>query len=201
MPLKKLVLATANEHKVAEIKPHLPQTWQVLSLTDIQLYENIPEPFETIPQNAAAKAKYVWEFLKKDENFILLAEDSGLCVPALGGEPGVHSAHYAGKERNNKKNIEKLILNLKNLGLAEPPAYFTTVMCCIVNGKTHFFEGQCNGKIISEPIGNQGFGYDPIFIPDGSNLSFAQMNSSQKSEFSHRQKALQLWLNFTQLIN
>jgi XTP/dITP diphosphohydrolase len=185
-----LIFATHNANKVKEIIQVLPNNLSIISLQDAKILEEIPEPFDTIEQNSQTKAEYIFNTYHKN----CFSEDTGLIVPSLNGEPGVKSARYAGESANANNNIDLLLLNLKNTN--ERNAYFKTVITLIIEGAINQFTGICNGKIIFERIGNDGFGYDPIFIPDGSELTFAQMTMESKNRFSHRKKAMVQLITF-----
>jgi XTP/dITP diphosphohydrolase len=187
-----LLFATHNQNKVKEIKPLLPNTLQVLSLTEANILEEIPEPFDTIEQNSETKAQYIYNTFHKN----CFSEDTGLIVPSLNGEPGVKSARYAGDAATSQQNTEKLLAKL--VGQTNTPAHFKTVITLVLNGVQHQFTGICQGHIIAQPIGDKGFGYDPIFVPQGSTITFAQMEMTEKNMFSHRKKALSLLLEFLQ---
>ena len=185
-----LIFATNNINKVAEIRSLLNNTVKILSLEEAGINIDIPEPFDTIEENAIEKSRVIYE-LKKIDCF---AEDTGLEVKALNGEPGVRSARYAGDEKSfvhkdssGEKNIDKLLYKLKNI--TDRSAQFKTVICLTVNGKHDIFEGLCKGTIIAERRGTNGFGYDSVFIPDGSKKTFAEMDLWEKNIFSHRKKA------------
>ena len=179
----KLVFATHNPNKLKEIKALLPTEIELLSLDEIGCTEDIPETSETIEGNALQKARYVKEKYGHD----CFADDTGLEVEALNGAPGVFSARYAGEEKNDEANIEKLLSELSNE--KNRSARFKTVIALLWNGKKILFDGICDGKIILEKRGNLGFGYDPVFVPSGQTKTFAEMELSQKNEFSHRGKA------------
>lgn len=183
--MKTIIFATNNENKVIEVKAILNEKFQVLSLKDAGIDIDIPEPFDTLEENAAEKARVINRITHQD----CFAEDTGLEVESLMGEPGVKSARYAGQERNFDKNIDKLLTNLKNK--ENRSARFRTVVCLLENGKQKSFEGICKGIIIAARRGNHGFGYDPVFIPDGSSKTFAEMNLEEKNTFSHRKKAIE----------
>lgn len=185
----KLVFATHNKNKFKEIESLLPSNIQLLSLDDIGCTEEIEETGTTIDENAIIKAKYVKENYKYD----CFADDTGLEVDELGGEPGVYSARYAGKEKSNEANIQKLLKNLE--GKENRNAHFKTVIALTLNGHETLFTGICEGKIIKEKKGSEGFGYDPVFLPKGYQQTFAEMSLAEKSSISHRAKA------FTQLID
>ena len=185
-----LIFASNNKHKIEEIKLLLPKTIEILSLHDIGCYDDIPETADTIEGNAILKANYVTQ--KYGLN--CFADDSGLEVNFLNGQPGVHSARYAGNQRNDYENIQKLLLELKNQ--SHRTANFKTVICLNLNGTQNQFTGKINGTIAHEPNGNNGFGYDPIFIPDGYNITFGQMEQVQKTNISHRGLAMAKLIEF-----
>lgn len=177
-----LVFATANPHKVKEVQALLPAGFHLRGLRDIGCLEELPETHDTIPENSLEKAMYVHRKFGVD----CFAEDTGLEVEALGGEPGVHTAHYAGT-RDPEANMRLLLLNLR--GESNRKARFRTVFTLIRQGNVHQFTGIVTGNIAMEPRGNRGFGYDPIFIPDGFSITFAEMEPNEKSGISHRAKA------------
>ncbi len=164
-------------------------TIALLSLKDIGFTQEIEEPFQTFEENALAKASAIYSFCKKN----VFADDSGICVNALNGDPGVISAHYSG-ERDDERNLQKL------LGELEPfediSAYYKAVICLIWNDATYFFEGICEGKIARTPQGTKGFGYDPIFIPDGYEQTFGELPEDIKNSISHRGKAVRKMITF-----
>lgn len=180
-----LIFATNNENKVIEVKAILNEKYRVISLKDAGIDIDIPEPFDTLEENAGEKARVINQITHQD----CFAEDTGLEVESLRGEPGVKSARYAGEEKNFDKNIDKLLTNLKNK--ENRKAQFRTVVCLLENGIEKSFEGICKGIIIAGRRGNFGFGYDPIFIPDGSSKTFAEMSMEEKNTFSHRKKAIE----------
>lgn len=179
----KLVFATNNKHKLEEVRSILGNRVEVLSLKDIECYDDIPETAETLQGNALIKARYIYN--KYGIN--CFADDTGLEVEALGGEPGVYSARYAGEQNDSQANMNKLLQNLT--GKKERNAQFRTVIALIINGEEFLFNGIIKGFISEEKKGDSGFGYDPIFIPEGFSESFAQMNSEQKNSISHRYRA------------
>ena len=186
----KLVFASNNSNKIKEIQQLLPATIQIVSLHDIGCFEDIPETAETIEGNAILKANYVTE----KYGFNCFADDSGLEVAILNGEPGVFSARYAGEPKNDDNNIDKLLLNLKDK--TNRKANFKTVICLHLNGTQQLFTGIINGTITEEKIGTNGFGYDPIFIADGYSKSFAQLTMEEKSSISHRGIAVKKLVEF-----
>ncbi|WP_296685561.1 non-canonical purine NTP diphosphatase [Flavobacterium sp.] len=187
-----LVFASNNKNKIKEIQLLVPSTIQILSLDDIGCTEDIAETADTIEGNAMLKANYVTEKYGYD----CFADDSGLEVQALNGEPGVFSARYAGEPKNDENNIDKLLANLKDL--ENKKANFKTVICLNSKGKQHLFTGIINGKIIEERIGNNGFGYDPIFVADGYQKTFAELTLEEKSNISHRGIAVKELITFLQ---
>jgi XTP/dITP diphosphohydrolase len=186
----KLVFATNNLNKIKEVQSMLPDSIQIMSLESIGCLEDIPETANTIEGNAIQKANYVTEKYGYD----CFADDTGLEVEALHGEPGVDSAHYAGPQRNAADNMNKLLKNLDNQ--SNRNAQFKTVIALILNGKQHLFTGIAEGKITLEKMGNQGFGYDPIFQPNGFTETFAELTLEQKGQISHRGKATKQLIDF-----
>lgn len=179
----KIIFATNNQHKVDEIRSALPDNFSIITLKEAGIDIDIPEPHDTLEENASEKARTICNLTKTNS----FGEDTGLEVYSLNNEPGVHSARYAGEDKSFNKNIEKLLTKLSNS--SERKARFRTVICLMLDGKEYFFEGVCEGQIIREKKGKQGFGYDPVFIPDGSEKTFAQMSIDEKNFFSHRRKA------------
>jgi len=187
--MKKLVFATNNEHKTAEIRLALSGKYEVLNLQDIGCEEDIPETAETFEGNASLKSKYVVENFKLD----CFADDSGLEVAALNNEPGIYSARYSGS-RDSLENIQLFLQKLE--GQNNRKARFKTVISLMLNGENHIFEGVINGKITEGLSGSKGFGYDPIFQPDGYDITFAEMDMSEKNKISHRAIALNKMIEF-----
>ena len=185
-----LIFATNNENKVTEIRSVLPGFLQILTLKEAGIFQDIPEPWSTLKENAREKSEVIHILTGKE----CFSEDTGLIVPALDGEPGVKSARYAGEPADNQKNIALLLKNLD--GETDRAAYFHTVICLIFDNDYHYFEGKCPGQIIHEERGENGFGYDAVFIPDGSERTFAEMDMEQKNQFSHRKKATQILIEF-----
>lgn len=185
-----LVLATHNNHKLEEIKSLIPSQFKLLSLDDVGIFDDIPETADTLDGNAYQKADYVFSRTAKN----CFADDTGLEVEALDGRPGVYSARYAGEGCSYADNNRKLLEELQ--GVANRKACFRTCICLILDGKAHYFEGKVNGTIISENRGSEGFGYDPIFIPDGHSLSFAEMAFAIKNSISHRAEAVKKLMEF-----
>ena len=185
-----IIFATNNENKVAEVRAVLGKSFNIITLKEAGINIDIPEPHDTLEANATEKSKTIFIITNKN----CFSEDTGLEVEALYGEPGVKSARYAGEGRNFDDNIDKLLTNLKYAD--NKTARFKTVISLLLDGKEYFFEGICTGKIISQRKGNNGFGYDPVFIPDGSEKTFAEMDMAEKNKFSHRKKAMEKLINF-----
>ncbi len=185
-----LILASHNPNKKKEIEKVLPLTYQIKDLNDLGITEKIEEHGNTLEENALIKARYLYKLLQVH----CIAEDSGLEIEGLHGEPGVHSARYAGPDRNDEHNIQ-LVLN-KMLGESNRAARFRTVIALIIDGREYLFEGTVPGKIASEAKGYSGFGYDPIFIPDPYSQSFAELGDELKVKISHRTRAIQKLIQF-----
>ena len=185
-----LIFATSNQNKVLEIQKILPKKFNIKSLKDLNYFEDVPENETTIEGNAIFKAKYIYEKF----NINVFADDTGLEVEALNGEPGVHSARYAGTTKNSEKNIKKLLKNLKNI--KNRNARFKTVIALIMDNKLHTFSGIVEGYILDSPKGNNGFGYDPIFCPNGFDKSFAELTLKEKNLISHRSLAMKKLIDF-----
>jgi XTP/dITP diphosphohydrolase len=179
-----IVFATNNQHKVDEIRAALPKDYSIISLKEAGIDIEIPEPHDTLQENAAEKARTIHRLTKSH----CFSEDTGLEVYSLDNEPGVHSARYAGEEKAFDKNIDKLLSKLN--GSVDRNGRFRTVICLIIGENEQFFEGICEGTIITEKRGNKGFGYDPVFVPTGSGKTFAEMTMKEKNLFSHRKKAM-----------
>ena len=186
----KIVVATNNAHKLKEIAAILGQEIELLSLKDIQCFADIPETADTLEGNARQKAMYIYENYGMD----CFADDTGLEVEALGGAPGVFSARYAGDGHDSEANMQKLLKELA--GKENRKAQFRTVICLIRNGKEHLFEGIVKGEIIQEKRGGAGFGYDPIFVPEGYDLTFAELGDDVKNTISHRARAVEKLCQF-----
>lgn len=187
---KTIVFATHNPHKASEIGQILGKNFEIKTLTDIGCHDEIPETAPDLEGNARLKARFV----KENYGFDCFSEDTGLEVAALGGAPGVHTARYAGEAKNPQANMDLLLKNLSEK--KDRSAQFRTVICLIFNGKEHFFEGICAGKIAGERHGTGGFGYDPIFIPRGRRKTFAELGDSVKNRISHRAIATEKLLAF-----
>ena len=186
----KLVFATNNKHKLEEVRAILGNTIEVLSLNDINCHDDIPETADTLEGNALIKARYIYEKFGVD----CFADDTGLEVEALNGAPGVYSARYAGEECNPEANMHKLLHNLT--GKNNRNAQFRTVIALIIKGEEKLFNGIVKGTISNGKMGDAGFGYDPIFIPEGFTESFAQMTSDMKNSISHRYRASEELSNY-----
>ena len=186
----KLVFATNNKNKILEVQQLLPSTIEIISLESIGCIEEIPETADTIEENAVMKANYV----TRNYGYDCFADDTGLEVEVLNGEPGVFSARYAGEQRNSEDNMNKLLEALASE--MNRNAQFKTVIALNLNGEQHLFTGIARGKITLEKTGNQGFGYDPIFQPEGYATTFAQLSLEEKGTISHRGKATEQLIAF-----
>jgi XTP/dITP diphosphohydrolase len=190
-----LIFATNNENKADEILVALPPGFSIKTLKQSGIDLEIPEPHDTLEGNAREKAQTIYQLKKQD----CFSEDTGLEVSALGGRPGVRSARYAGDHSTSTQNIELLLAELSDENNRK--AQFRTVICLVLGGKGYFFEGICSGSIVDKASGVAGFGYDPVFVPDGSNKTFAEMGISEKNGFSHRRKALDKLVAFLEYSN
>jgi XTP/dITP diphosphohydrolase len=186
----KLIFASHNAHKATEIQSILPSWIEIRTLSDIQYVEEIPENEATIEGNSQFKARFVHE--KFEQN--CFADDTGLEIFALDGRPGVHSARYAGEQRDSNSNMDKVLRELEML--SDRSAQFKTVITLFWQGKEYQFEGIIHGNIAMVKTGNEGFGYDPIFIPEGESRSFAEMTLVEKNQFSHRARAIEKLVSF-----
>jgi len=186
--MQQLLIASNNSGKIKEIEA-LIDNIALLSLSDVGFFGDIEEPWDTFEQNAFAKADELNRFCGKN----VFADDSGLCVNALGGAPGVDSAHYCGL-RNDDLNLHQVLLEMKDA--TDRSAYYKAVICLIWNGEVHYFEGICDGSITHDKIGTGGFGYDPIFVPNGYNLTFGQLPITIKNQISHRAIAVRKMVKF-----
>lgn len=187
---KKLVVATNNAHKLEEIAAILGNEMELLSLKDIQCFADIPETADTLEGNARQKAMYIYENYGMD----CFADDTGLEVEALNGAPGVYSARYAGDGHDSEANMQKLLHELQ--GKKNRKAQFRTAICLIQEGKEYLFEGIVKGEIIGEKRGGAGFGYDPIFVPEGYEQTFAELGNDIKNTISHRARAVEKLCSF-----
>ena len=186
----KLVFATHNANKLKEVQQLLPKDIQLLSLDDIGCTEEIPETGETLEANARIKA----DFVTKNYGLDCFSDDTGLLIDALKGAPGVYSARYAGPQKNAKDNMAKVLLELKNID--QRTAHFKTVVHLNLNGQSFVFDGIINGNITQAAQGTNGFGYDPIFRPDGFEVTFGELSDETKNAISHRGKAIQKLVSF-----
>jgi XTP/dITP diphosphohydrolase len=185
-----IVFASNNAHKLEEVRSKLPKEFTVLSLKDVLGEVDIPETGQTLDENASIKSRYVFDRTGKN----CFSDDTGLEISALNGEPGVYSARYAGEGCSFQDNMDKVLLKMNRA--EDRSACFRTVISLILNGEEHFFEGRVDGEILTEEHGEKGFGYDPIFRPNGFKESFAEMTLAQKNEISHRGRAVQKLVDF-----
>lgn len=190
--MKTLIFATNNINKVIEIRSLLVEPFKIQSLSEAGIHIDIPEPFDTLEENAIEKSDAIYKL----KGISCFAEDTGLEVAALNGEPGVKSARYSGDQKSFEQNIKKLLDKLKYS--TERSAHFRTVICLTVTGKHNIFEGICEGTIIAERRGTYGFGYDSVFVPQGSKKTFAEMELVEKNTFSHRRKATEKLISYLQ---
>lgn len=191
--MKEIVFATHNPHKIRELQEMIGDKYKILSLTDIGCNEDIPENEPTVEGNAMYKAKYVFE----NYNVGCFADDTGLFIEALNGAPGVYSARYAGEHKNSNDNVDLVLNKLKNL--ENRNAYFCTVIAYKTENEEKYFEGIIRGVLTEKRFGEGGFGYDPIFKPLQSNLTFAEMNPMEKNKISHRGLAVQKFIEYINL--
>ena len=187
---KKFVFATNNAHKLEEVTAILGNKIELLSMKDINCHADIPETADTLEGNALLKARYIFEIYQLD----CFADDTGLEVEALNGAPGVYSARYAGDAHNSEANMKKLLQDME--GIENRKAQFRTVFALIINGKEHLFEGIVKGEITKHRHGTSGFGYDPVFIPEGYTQTYAEMGNELKNKISHRALATNKLCNF-----
>lgn len=185
-----LVFATGNSHKLREVRELIGQHYDVKGLADIGCTEDIPETSPTIADNALQKAHYVRDHYQLD----CFSEDTGLEVDALNGDPGIYSARYAGPQKNAQDNMQLLLQNLD--GKDHRAAQFRTVVALILDGEEHTFEGIVRGRILEAPRGTGGFGYDPVFVPEGYDQTFAELDASIKNQISHRGRAVRQLAEF-----
>ena len=188
--MKKLVFATNNQHKLEEARAITGGKFELLSLADIDCHDDIPETAPTLEGNALIKARWIFDRY----GFDCFADDTGLMVDALGGEPGVLSARYAGPGHDSEANMKKLLANME--GKADRKAHFSTAVALILDGKEYLFEGRVDGTIASDPGGENGFGYDPIFVADETGSRFAEMTAEEKNSISHRGRAMRKLAEF-----
>ena len=185
-----LIFATHNQHKTEEACEIAESFIQIKNLKDIGCFEEIPETADTLPGNALQKARYVQEHFHVN----CFADDTGLEVEALDGRPGVYSARYAGEHCSYQDNVDKLLREMK--GKTNRKACFKTVIALILDGKEYLFEGRVDGQIIEDQRGMSGFGYDPVFLPDGFDRTFAEMSDEEKNSISHRGRAIRQMMDF-----
>lgn len=186
----RLVFATHNKHKATEVQKIVPDAFEIITLTDLNMLEEIPETGETLQANALIKARFIHQKL----GYNCFADDTGLEVEALNKEPGVYSARYAGLAKSDEANMNKLLLNLQSK--QNRKARFVTCICLFWLDEMFVFEGELRGTITAEKAGTNGFGYDPIFMPDGYDVTLAQMDPMTKNMISHRGKALRKMADF-----
>jgi XTP/dITP diphosphohydrolase len=192
-----IVFASSNPHKIKEIAAMLPEGFNLSGLKDIGITEEIPETGTTIKENSYLKSKYVRDFLKHNPGAWVFADDSGLEVEMLQGAPGIHSARYAGIPKSDEANNKKLLEELRDA--TNRRARFVTVITLMVKDQVHYFEGEIKGTIAYEPRGTEGFGYDPLFIPQGYRSTFAELSPQVKNTISHRAEAVKQLLQYLQL--
>ncbi len=190
-----LIFATNNQHKIDEIRSIPEIKFNIIGLKEAGIDIDIPEPYDTLEENATEKSTVI----HKLTGLNCFSEDTGLEVEALNGEPGVKSARYAGNGKSFEKNIDKLLLKMK--GEENRNAQFRTILSLILKGNEYKFEGICKGNILTDSIGKKGFGYDPVFLPLGSQRTFAEMDMEEKNKFSHRKKAMDKMIDFLQNIS
>lgn len=190
-----IVVATSNYHKLQELRKILPESFNIKGMIEIGCATDIPETGATFKENALLKARYLYERFQCNT----LADDSGLEVQALNGLPGVISARYAGPQANATENLSKLLIDMK--GFTNRSARFKTVLAYIAHGKEYFFEGVISGTIREKPAGTSGFGYDPVFVPDGYTKTFSEMTSDEKNRISHRGVAAKAFRIFLESAN
>ncbi len=185
-----IIFATSNKHKLLEARAILGDGLKLITPKDLNLFDDIPETADSLQGNALMKAQYLWDRF----HLTCFADDTGLEVDALNGAPGVFSARYAGEEQNSKNNMHKLLKELQ--GVKQRTARFRTVVALIIDGNVHYFNGILNGEISESPSGSFGFGYDPVFIPEGYPISLAELSSEEKNAISHRGSAMRELSNF-----
>jgi XTP/dITP diphosphohydrolase len=186
----KLLFASRNPHKIHELNTLLQDKIQIIGMEEAGVLDDIPETADTLEGNAYLKARYLYDLLEND----CIAEDTGLEVTALNMQPGVHSARYAGEEKQASKNIDKLLHEL--IGKDDRSARFRSVISLIIDDAVYTFEGEVRGRISEKPTGHSGFGYDPVFIPDGYSKSFGELPEEVKIGISHRTRAMQKCIRF-----
>ena len=189
-----IIFATNNANKVKEIRNQLGESFNIIPLKEAGIDIDIPEPHDTLEANATEKSATIFKLTNQP----CFSEDTGLEIEALNNEPGVKSARYAGEGKDSNDNIDLVLKNMT--GTTNRNARFRTVISLQLNGKEHLFEGICSGKILTERDGEKGFGYDPVFVPDGADTSFAQMTTEQKNLYSHRAKAVKQLIAFLKTV-
>jgi len=190
-----LLFATGNQNKVNEVRAKLGADYQINDLSSLAFKGDLLETHETLWENAKEKAMFVYENFGRN----CFAEDSGLMIDVLNGAPGVYSARYAGSDKNDQKNIEKVLQEMK--GKSNRQAKFMTVIALVIDYTTYLFEGEIKGEILTSPVGENGFGYDPIFKPEGFNCSFAELTMEEKIQLSHRSIATSKMIEFLNELN
>jgi XTP/dITP diphosphohydrolase len=188
--MQKLVFATNNEHKLSEVKEMLQGLFEVVSLKQVEIFDDIPEDADTLEGNARIKARHIHNITGLN----VFADDTGLEIDYLNGEPGVYSARYAGIDKDAEGNMNLVLSKMR--GILNRKAQFRTSIALILNDKEYLFEGKVEGKMLTNKSGDKGFGYDPIFKPNGFNCSFAEMSSIDKNKISHRGRAVQKLIEF-----
>ena len=188
--MRKIIFASNNKHKAEEIRAVLGGQFNIITLKEAGIEIDIPEPHETLAENASEKSMVIHRLTGMD----CFSEDTGLEVDALGGEPGVRSARYAGEQANAEENLQKLLAEMK--GIEHRAARFRTVISLILNGQEYIFEGTCEGSITNSASGSAGFGYDPVFMPAQYDKTFAELGIEVKSVISHRKKAIEKMTSF-----
>lgn len=191
----KILFATHNQHKLTELQQIVNKDIHLVSLYDLNYHKEIEESGTTLNENALLKARLISNIF----NMNTFADDTGLEIEALNGAPGVYSARFAGEEKDSVNNMNK-VLELMN-GISNRKAQFRTVIALIIDNKEYLFEGVVKGEILEEPVGNNGFGYDPVFKPSGYSASFAQMDPETKNKISHRGKAVEQLIKFLESVN
>jgi len=194
----KIILATGNKGKIKEFKNLLPDD-EVIAFSELLGDMEIIEDANTFQGNAVIKAQTIYKKLN-DENVVVISDDSGISVPALNGEPGIYSARYAGVDATDKDNLHKLIDELNKKDLQQTPAFYTACIAIVYQDQTYTVHGWMHGKVINKEMGDQGFGYDPMFIPNGFDKTLGELSQDIKKEFSHRSAALKLALRVLKVI-
>ena len=194
----KIILATGNKGKIKEFKNLLPDD-EVIAFSELLGDMEIIEDANTFQGNAVIKAQTIYKKLN-DENVVVISDDSGISVPTLNGEPGIYSARYAGVDATDKDNLHKLIDELNKKDLQQTPAFYTACIAIVYQDQTYTVHGWMHGKVINKEMGDQGFGYDPMFIPNGFDKTLGELSQDIKKEFSHRSAALKLALRVLKVI-